>query len=45
MQIGKRGFPYPVLNNAVNYNCYKDSNYSLYYETVEDSNIFIFFYH
>lgn len=41
MQIGKRGFPYPVLNNAINYNCYKESNYSLNYETVEDSNNFI----
>ena len=22
MQIGKKGFPYPVLNNAKNFNCY-----------------------
>lgn len=40
MQIGKKGFPYPVLNNALNYNCYKNSNYALMYEPIEDSNSF-----
>lgn len=41
MQIGKRGYPYPILNNATNYNCYKNSTYSLEYESEEDSNNFI----
>ena len=41
MQIGKRGYPYPILNNATNYNCYKNSTYSLEYENAEDSNNFI----
>ncbi len=41
MQIGKKGFPYPVLNNAANYNCYNESNYELVYDTVEDVNNFI----
>lgn len=41
MQIGKKIFPYPVLNNAENYNCYKDSIYALEYDEVEDNNNFI----
>lgn len=41
MQIGKRGYPYPILNNAANYNCYKNSTYSLEYENAEDQNNFI----
>ena len=41
MQIGKRGYPYPILNNAANYNCYKNSTYSLEYENAEDPNNFI----
>ena len=40
MQIGKRGYPYPILNNATNYNCYKKSTYSLEYENEEDHNNF-----
>lgn len=36
MQIGKRLFPYPVLNNAKNYSCYIESNYELEYEIAED---------
>lgn len=41
MQIGKRGYPYPILNHATNYNCYKTSTYSLEYEIEEDFNNFI----
>jgi len=40
MQIGKRGYPYPILNNATNYNCYKKSTYSLEYESEEEHNNF-----
>ena len=41
MQIGKKGFPYPVLNNATNYNCYKNSTYELKYQLEEDAANFI----
>lgn len=32
MQISKKGFPYPTLNNAKNYNCFKNSTYELCFE-------------
>lgn len=32
MQISKKGFPYPTLNNARNYNCFKNSIYELCFE-------------
>ncbi|MDD4187249.1 MAG: hypothetical protein PHX04_00525 [Bacilli bacterium] len=41
MQIGKRLFPYPILNNAENYNCYKSSNYSLEYIDEETKDNYI----
>ena len=36
MQIGKKGFPYPVLNNAKNFNCYVNDTYALELEEIED---------
>lgn len=41
MQIGKKGYPYPVLNNAKNFNCYKNETYSLELEEIEDGNNYI----
>ena len=41
MQLGKRGFPYPILNNAKNFNCYINSTYSLEFEEVEDGDNYI----
>ncbi len=41
MQIGKKGYPYPVLNNAKNFNCYTNSTYSLELEEVEDGDNYI----
>ncbi len=36
MQIGKKGYPYPILNNAKNFNCYKNETYSLELEELEE---------
>ncbi len=41
MQIGKKGFPYPVLNNAKNFNCYVNDTYALELEEVEDGEKYI----
>lgn len=41
MQIGKKGFPYPVLNNAKNFNCYVNDTYALELEEVEDGENYI----
>ena len=41
MQIGKKGFPYPVLNNAKNFNCYINNTYALELEEVEDGDNYI----
>lgn len=41
MQIGKKGFPYPVLNNAKNFNCYVNDTYALELEEVEDGDNYI----
>ena len=41
MQLGKRGFPYPILNNAKNFNCYINSTYSLEFEEVEEGDNYI----
>lgn len=41
MQIGKKGFPYPVLNNAKNFNCYKEGTYALEFEQIEDGENYI----
>ena len=41
MQIGKKGFPYPILNNAKNFNCYKNDTYSLELEEIEDGDNYI----
>lgn len=41
MQIGKKSYPYPVLNNAKNFNCYKNSIYSLELEELEDGDNYI----
>lgn len=41
MQIGKKSYPYPILNNAKNYNCYINSDYQLDYEEVEENDKYI----
>lgn len=41
MQIGKKGFPYPVLNNAKNFNCYVNDTYALELEEIEDGENYI----
>lgn len=41
MQIGKKGFPYPILNNAKNFNCYVNDTYALELEEVEDGDNFV----
>lgn len=41
MQIGKKGFPYPILNNAKNFNCYVNDTYALELEEVEDGDNYI----
>ena len=41
MQIGKKGYPYPILNNAKNFNCYMNDTYSLELEEVEDGDNYI----
>jgi len=41
MQIGKKGYPYPVINHAKNYNCYINSTYSLELEQIEDGDNYI----
>lgn len=41
MQIGKKGFPYPILNNAKNFNCYVNDTYALVLEEVEDGDNYI----
>lgn len=41
MQIGKKSYPYPVLNNAKNFSCYKNSIYSLELEELEDGDNYI----
>lgn len=41
MQIGKRGFPYPILNNAKNFNCYINDTYSLEYDEVEENDNYV----
>ena len=41
MQIGKKGFPYPILNNAKNFNCYVNDTYALKLEEVEDGDNYI----
>ena len=41
MQIGKKGYPYPVLNNAKNFNCYMNETYSLELEEIEDGDNYI----
>lgn len=41
MQIGKKGYPYPVLNNAKNFNCYMNDTYSLELEEIEDGDNYI----
>lgn len=41
MQIGKKGFPYPVLNNAKNFNCYVNDTYALELEEVEDGENYV----
>ena len=41
MQIGKKGFPYPILNNAKNFNCYMNDTYSLELEEVENGDNYI----
>ena len=41
MQIGKKGFPYPILNNAKNFNCYVNDTYALELEEVEDGDNYV----
>ena len=41
MQIGKKGYPYPILNNAKNFNCYKNETYSLELEELEEGDNYI----
>lgn len=41
MQIGKKGFPYPILNNAKNFTCYVNDTYALELEEVEDGENYI----
>ncbi len=41
MQIGKKGFPYPILNNAKNFKCYVNDTYALELEEVEDGDNYI----
>lgn len=41
MQIGKKGFPYPILNNAKNFNCYLYDTYALEFDEVEENNNYI----
>jgi len=41
MQIGKKGFPYPILNNAKNFNCYLHDTYALEFDEVEENNNYI----
>lgn len=42
MQIGKKLFPYPVLNKISEYSCYKDTNYSLKCEDYQEGEYYIF---
>lgn len=41
MQIGKKGYPYPILNNAKNFNCYVNDTYALELEEVEDGDNYV----
>lgn len=36
MQIGKKGFPYPILNNAKNFNSFINDTYALKMEIIEE---------
>ncbi len=38
MRIGKKLFPYPTINNSRNASCFKNSNFALVYEDVEDND-------
>jgi len=38
MRIGRRLFPYPVINNSKNATCFKDCDYSFSYDDVEDKD-------
>ena len=38
MRIGKKLFPYPTINNSKNASCFKNSNFALVYDDVEDDN-------
>lgn len=41
MQIGKKGYPYPILNNAQNFNCYINDTYTLEFDEVEENDNYI----
>ena len=41
MQIGKKGFPYPILNNAKNFNCYLNDTYELKFEQLEENGNYV----
>lgn len=38
MQIGKKLFPYPTINNSKNASCFQNSHFALIYEDAEDDN-------
>ncbi len=38
MRIGKKIFPYPTINNSKNASCFKNSEFALVYDDVEDKD-------
>ena len=41
MQIGRRGYPYPVLNNARNFNGFTNGTYSIEFDELEENGNYI----
>ena len=41
MQIGKRGYPYPVLNNARNFNGFTNGTYSIEFDELEENGKYL----